>query len=99
MSVQRNMEISQQVETITIKAPRADNLPLSKHVQHAVEHYFSQLNGHDASGLYAMVLTEVEKPLIEVTLAQSGYNQTKAAKALGLSRSTLRKKLDQYSIS
>jgi Fis family transcriptional regulator len=32
-------------------------------------------------------------------LTYSGYNQTKAAKALGLSRSTLRKKLEQYGLS
>ena len=74
-------------------------ITLSIHVKQAVELYFSQLNGHTASNLYAMVLSEVEKPLLETTLQQTGYNQTKAAKALGLSRSTLRKKLEQYDIS
>ncbi len=72
---------------------------LSVHVRHAVESYFSQLNGHDPSGLYALVLAEVEKPLLETTLKHANYNQTKTAKILGLSRSTLRKKLDQYGIS
>lgn len=74
-------------------------LTLSTHVRQAVELYFAQLNGHDAANLYSMVLSEVEKPLLETTLQQTGYNQTKAAKALGLSRSTLRKKLEQYDIS
>jgi Fis family transcriptional regulator len=46
-----------------------------------------------------MVISEVEKPLLEVALKHSGYNQTKAAKTLGLSRSTLRKKLNHYGIS
>jgi Fis family transcriptional regulator, factor for inversion stimulation protein len=74
-------------------------IPLSAHVKQAVELYFGQLNGHDAANLYSMVLSEVEKPLLETTLQQTGFNQTKAAKALGLSRSTLRKKLEQYDIS
>jgi Fis family transcriptional regulator, factor for inversion stimulation protein len=74
-------------------------LPLSMYVKQTVEHYLSQLSGHDAVGLHAMVISEVEKPLLEAALEHSGYNQTKTAKALGLSRSTLRKKLDQYGIS
>ncbi|MDD1625375.1 MAG: Fis family transcriptional regulator [Methylococcaceae bacterium] len=74
-------------------------LPLSVYVKQTVELYLSQLSGHDAVDLHAMVISEVEKPLLEATLEHSGYNQTKAAKALGLSRSTLRKKLDQYGIS
>lgn len=73
--------------------------PLSVNVRKAVDWYFMQLNGHDAAGLYAMVLGEVEKPLLECVLEHTGYNQTKAAKILGLSRSTLRKKLDEYNIS
>ncbi len=86
-------------EIIEITSKRSSSLTLSDHVRVAVEDYFSQLNGHDANGLHAMVIGEVEKPLLEITLAQLGYNQTKAAKALGLSRSTLRKKMDQYGIS
>lgn len=76
-----------------------DGCPLSGHVRKSLENYFSQLNGHDCSGLYALVLAEVEKPLLEITLKHANYNQTKTAKILGLSRSTLRKKLDQYGIS
>lgn len=74
-------------------------LPLSLYVKQTVEHYLSQLSGHDAVDLHAMVISEVEKPLLEAALEYAGFNQTKAAKALGLSRSTLRKKLEQYGIS
>lgn len=85
--------------SIETSHPKIATITLSEHVKQAVELYFSQLNGHDAANLYAMVLSEVEKPLLETTLQQTGYNQTKAAKALGLSRSTLRKKLEYYAIS
>lgn len=74
-------------------------LPLAVHVKQSLEMYFSQLSDHDAVNLHALVISEVEKPLLEAALAHSGYNQTKTAKVLGLSRSTLRKKLDQYGIS
>jgi Fis family transcriptional regulator, factor for inversion stimulation protein len=73
-------------------------VPLSANVKKAVDLYFAQLNGHDTAGLYAMVMSQVEKPLLECVLEHTGYNQTKAAKILGLSRSTLRKKLDEYRI-
>lgn len=71
---------------------------LSVHVKQALELYFAQLKGHDAADLYTMVMSEVEKPLLESVLAYCGHNQSKAAKALGLSRSTLRKKLEYYGL-
>ena len=86
-------------EIINLDSKRTAILPLSVYVKQAVENYFSQLSGHDAVDLHAMVISEVEKPLLEAAMEHAGYNQTKAAKALGLSRSTLRKKLDQYGIS
>ena len=86
-------------EIVSIDIKKTQLLPLSAYVKQTIEHYLSQLNGHDAIGLHALVISEVEKPLLEAALEHSGYNQTKAAKALGLSRSTLRKKLDQYGIS
>jgi two-component system nitrogen regulation response regulator GlnG len=39
------------------------------------------------------VLREVERPLIELTLAATRGNQIKAAHVLGLNRNTLRKKI------
>ncbi|MCK5190213.1 MAG: Fis family transcriptional regulator [Methylococcales bacterium] len=95
-----NIEAMQQsAEVITIDSKRTMPLPLSVHVKKTVELYFSQLNGHDTSGLHAMVISEVEKPLIESALEYCGHNQTKASKILGLSRSTLRKKIELYDLS
>ncbi len=71
---------------------------LKEEVRIAVEQYFTQLDGQLVMGLYAMVIAEVEKPLIETVLAHTSGNQSKAAKVLGMSRSTLRKKIQQYEI-
>ena len=51
-----------------------------------------------ASGLHGRVVREVERPLIELSLAATGGNQIKAAKMLGLNRNTLRKKIRELDI-
>ncbi|MEE9397298.1 MAG: helix-turn-helix domain-containing protein [Methylococcales bacterium] len=81
----------------TLNAP-SDDIPLGNCVKAAVELYFENLNGHPPDGLYGMLIAEVEAPLFRTVLEHTGYNQTKAAKILGVSRSTLRKKMDQYEI-
>ncbi len=70
--------------------------PLCTHVKQAVEAYLADMNGHDTADLYDLVIREVEKPLLQTVLSHAGHNQTKAAKVLGLSRSTLRKKMEHY---
>ena len=71
---------------------------LSEHVRWAVEDYFVRLDGHATANLYDLVLREVELPLLQAVLRHCAHNQTKAAQILGVSRSTLRKKLTQYGI-
>jgi len=44
-------------------------------------------------GLYDRVLAEIERPLLQLSLAAVRGNQVKAAKMLGINRNTLRKKL------
>ena len=84
---------------IDLEQRNASAITLAAYVKQAVDLYFTQLRGYDAVGLHALVINEIEKPLLAATLEHSGYNQTKAAKALGLSRSTLRKKLEHYGLS
>ena len=69
----------------------------------AVErHLRSYFNAHrnelPASGLYDRVLREIERPLIELSLAATGGNQIRAAQLLGLNRNTLRKKIRELDI-
>ena len=55
--------------------------------------------GLDDGTLYARVIGEVERPLIEAMLARHGGNQLRAARALGINRNTLRKRLDDLGIA
>jgi DNA-binding protein Fis len=48
--------------------------------------------------IYKIVVEAVEKPLIEKALARTFGNQFKAAKILGISRSTLRTKITKFGI-
>lgn len=64
----------------------------------AIEAFYIHLDGESPSNVYEMVLAEVELPLLKATLAYTGYNQSKCAAVLGLSRGTLRKKLKQFNL-
>lgn len=72
--------------------------PLYHQVAQALECYFKQLDGQEVVNLHALVISEVERPLLEAVLNHTKSNQSKAAKMLGLSRGTLRKKLASYQL-
>jgi Fis family transcriptional regulator len=72
--------------------------PLRQCVLDAMQRYFNHLDGHGATNLYRLVMNEVEAPLLESVMQYTGGNQTQAATLLGISRSTLRKKLSQYGL-
>ncbi|MCU0766663.1 MAG: DNA-binding transcriptional regulator Fis [Gammaproteobacteria bacterium] len=78
------------------KTHRSD--PLRECVREALGNYLEHLNGHKVHNLYDLVLAEVEKPLLETVMHHTRGNQTHAAALLGMSRSTLRKKLALYEI-
>ncbi|MCB1786763.1 MAG: DNA-binding transcriptional regulator Fis [Chromatiaceae bacterium] len=72
--------------------------PLREAVRDALSRYFDQLNGADPAELYQLVIEQVERPLFRTVMDHTGGNQSRAAQILGISRSTLRKKLAQYEI-
>ena len=57
-------------------------------------------DNHPAPGaLYHSALAAFEKPLMEYALAQTGGNQLRASKLLGINRNTLRKRLSELAIN
>lgn len=87
-STTRNLYVSKKI---------ADK-PLRECVRQAVDHYFANMNGHPADGLYKLLISEVEKPLLESVMQHTGSNQVRAAHILGINRTTLRSKLKKYDI-
>jgi Fis family transcriptional regulator len=67
-------------------------------VRSSLESYFRDLSGTEPGGMHDMMVRVVEKPLLEVVMAQADHNQSKAAQWLGLNRNTLRKKLLEHKL-
>jgi Fis family transcriptional regulator len=71
---------------------------IARCVRRTLDGYFRDLDGERPAAIYDMVISCVEKPLIEVVLHRVGGNQTHAAELLGMNRNTLRKKIRTYGI-
>ncbi len=72
---------------------------LAQLVEQKLAAYFAdQPDGIPPAGLYDRVLEEVERPLIQLTLAATRGNQVRAAEILGLNRNTLRKKIQDLGV-
>jgi Fis family transcriptional regulator len=71
---------------------------ISDCVRRSLERYFKDLDGARPAAIYDMVLKNVERPMLETILREAVGNQTVAAAMLGITRSTLRKKIQQYRI-
>ena len=72
--------------------------PIRRSIASALELYLGDMDGHDVSDLYYVVMNEVEPAILDVVMQHAESNQSQAAEILGISRSTLRKKLKQYGL-
>lgn len=67
-------------------------------VRSSMETYLNDLQGAEPYRMYDMLLTAMEKPLLETVLRHTDNNQSRAAQWLGLNRNTLRKKLLEHKL-
>lgn len=74
-------------------------IPLRQHVKSTISRYLRDMGNTAPENLYQLLLAEVEPPLIEEILKSTGGNQSRAAKMLGITRNTLRTKMQRYSIN
>lgn len=87
--------------TLTKKEPSFDSYsrkPLADEVRKAMKRYYRQLESNAPIDVYDLVLSEIEPPLLIQTMKYAKNNQSKAAKILGINRTTLRTKLKKYNI-
>jgi len=82
----KKMALVDDLETTTLKQVVKDTL----------RNYFSNIGNEQPVDFYSILLEEIERPLLEVLINHTHYNQVKMAHILGISRGTLRKKLKQY---
>ena len=82
-------------------APRGGEGPVSLATlveRHLAAQFASHADGMPPPGLYDRVLAEIERPLLQLTLAATRGNQVRAAEVLGLNRNTLRKRIGDLGI-
>lgn len=61
-----------------------------------VTRFLAENKGKAIDDLYDMILSEVEPPLLQAVMEKRRGNQLQAARLLGISRGTIRKKLQRY---
>jgi DNA-binding NtrC family response regulator len=69
---------------------------LAKNLNKMLDPLFSDILRFWGTGLHSNLLEKVEKFLIQKALSETGGNQVQAAKLLGISRNTLRHRIDKY---
>jgi DNA-binding NtrC family response regulator len=67
-------------------------------LEEKLKRYLKEMTQLNNCNLYSTVLSEVERSLISIVLKETGGNQLKAAKTLGINRNTLRTKIKEYQI-
>lgn len=86
---------------ITKKDLIADDIglySLEEFLEVKLKRYLKEMTKLENCNLYDSVLSEVEKSLINIVLKETGFNQLKASKTLGINRNTLRTKIKEYKI-
>jgi Fis family transcriptional regulator, factor for inversion stimulation protein len=72
---------------------------LEQCVLRSLEQYFADLDGARPHALHEMVMTAVERPLLQFVMERTEGNQSAAAELLGINRNTLRKKLQDHRLT
>ena len=67
----KKMVIEENLETITLKQVVKDTL----------RNYFSNIGGEQPVDFYSILLEEIERPLLEVLINHTHYNQVKMAQS------------------
>lgn len=67
-------------------------------LEEKLKRYLKEMTNLQKCNLYNTVISEVEKSLITIILKETGFNQLKAARTLGINRNTLRSKIKEYKI-
>jgi two-component system nitrogen regulation response regulator GlnG len=76
-----------------------EEMGLEELVETKLNQFLSKLQDYEMNNLFSTILEMAERPLIKIILRQTGNNQIKAAKILGINRNTLRKKIRELKIS
>jgi len=72
--------------------------PVTEVLEIHLQRYLDDLGDIPPSNVYDMVITSIEKPMLQLIMQHADHNQSLAAQYLGLNRNTLRKKLLEHGL-
>lgn len=83
--------------SVAMKSTEKTNEALTQQIISSVKAYLNAMGNKETNlNLYELIMEEVEAPLFRTVMELTRYNQSKAARVLGVSRGTLRTKLKHY---
>ena len=96
--VNKSPSLSPPPATKNPSAKKGPDLALEELIEHKFRYFVKQMNRSGGRNLHAILLKEIEAPLIRITLKETNGNQIQAASLLGMNRNTLRKKIKELKI-
>ncbi len=68
-------------------------------ISESIDDYLNNLDGEaKVENMYRLIMAEAEYVLLKSALEKNSYNQTRAAKWLGITRNTLKKKMTEHGL-
>lgn len=86
------------IERRDLPLEEANSFSIQDFLEEKLKRYLKEMTKLEKCNLYDSVVSEVEKALIKIVLNETGGNQLKASKTLGINRNTLRTKIREYKI-
>lgn len=71
---------------------------LKEQVSHITTQYLQDVGDQENTNIYQKIIEAVEESLFEAILSHTNGNQQAAASISGVSRNTVRKKIEKYNI-
>jgi len=75
------------------------NAQLAECVRTSTQQYLDDMGSTPPTNLHKLILSEAERVLIETVLARTEGNQSRTADMLGITRATLRSRLQRYGLA
>jgi DNA-binding protein Fis len=86
------------VEDFDLNQRFIKSIGIGRFVEEKLKGFMKNIKNFETFNLYETVIPEVEKALIVMVMKETKWNQTKAARLLGINRNTLRDKIKKLKI-
>ncbi len=74
------------------------NSCLSGHTYEITQQFLSDIGHAECTGIYQRIIDETEIGMLQAVMEHTQGNQSKAAQLLGITRATLRQRLDRHQL-